>query len=61
VRQPILELGATAFDVLYAKISTASGGPDVVLPVELIVRESCGCPHRPVAGASPAAPPRSEA
>jgi LacI family transcriptional regulator len=47
VRQPILELGATAFDVLYSKISAANGGPDVVLPVELILRESCGCPHRP--------------
>ena len=47
VRQPILELGATAFDVLYSKINSAPGGPDVVLPVELVVRESCGCPHRP--------------
>ena len=47
VRQPILELGATAFDVLYSKINAATVGPDVVLPVELIVRESCGCPHRP--------------
>ena len=29
------------------KINAATVGPDVVLPVELIVRESCGCPHRP--------------
>jgi LacI family transcriptional regulator len=47
VRQPILELGATAFDVLYSRISTAGGDPDVVLPVRLVLRESCGCPHRP--------------
>jgi LacI family transcriptional regulator len=44
VRQPIQELGATAFDVLYARISAAGGAPEVVLPVELIVRQSCGCP-----------------
>ena len=43
VRQPMLELGATAFDVLYSRISTGKGEPDVVLPVQLIVRESCGC------------------
>ncbi len=55
VRQPILELGATAFDVLYSKISAARGGPDVVLPVVLVVRESCGCPHRPDPPASTAA------
>ena len=47
VRQPIQHLGATAFDVLYSRISAAGGEPDVVLPVELIVRESCGCTHRP--------------
>jgi len=56
VRQPILELGATAFDVLYSRIRSASGDPDVVLPVQLIVRESCGCTHPPVDGASSAAP-----
>ena len=54
VRQPIRELGATAFDVLYSRIRAAGGGPEVVLPVELIVRESCGCPHRPGPTASPA-------
>lgn len=45
VRQPILELGATAFDVLYSRISTGHGEPDVVLPVKVIIRESCGCSH----------------
>jgi LacI family transcriptional regulator len=43
VRQPMQDLGATAFDVLYSRISTGKAGSDVVLPVQLIVRESCGC------------------
>lgn len=43
VRQPMQELGAMAFDVLYSKISTGKADNDVVLPVQLIVRESCGC------------------
>ena len=48
VRQPMQDLGATAFDILYSKISTGKGKPDVVLPVQLIVRESCGCAGRAV-------------
>jgi len=43
VRQPILELGATAFDVLYSRISAGRGERDTVLPVQVILRESCGC------------------
>jgi len=43
VRQPMEELGAKAFEILYARISEAGGKPDTVLPVELVVRESCGC------------------
>jgi len=53
VRQPIQEIGATAFDVLHSMIS--SGAPaehDVVLPTRLILRESCGCPSP-----TPAVPP----
>jgi len=46
VRQPMLELGATAFDVLYSKISAGKGDSDVVLPVQLMIRESCGCTIR---------------
>ena len=45
VRQPIQELGTTAFEILYSMIST--GQPtsrEVALPTRLIVRESCGCP-----------------
>jgi len=47
VRQPIQEIGATAFDVLHSMIS--HGAPaerDVVLPTRLILRESCGCPSQ---------------
>jgi len=47
VRQPIKELGATAFDVLYSRIGAAGGEREVVLPVQLIIRESCGCAHSP--------------
>lgn len=48
VRQPIQELGATAFDVLYSMIG---GEPpaerQLVLPVQVVVRASCGCPAEP--------------
>jgi LacI family transcriptional regulator, galactose operon repressor len=44
VRQPIQEIGATAFEVLYSMISNAEPTQrDVVLPTRLITRESCGC------------------
>jgi LacI family transcriptional regulator len=44
VRQPIQEIGATAFEVLYSMISNAEPAQrDVVLPTRLIARESCGC------------------
>jgi LacI family transcriptional regulator len=45
IRQPIQEMGATAFDVLYSRISAARPARDVVLPVKLILRDSCGCTH----------------
>jgi hypothetical protein len=32
-----------AFEVLYTRISAGGGNSDTVLPVEFIVRESCGC------------------
>jgi LacI family transcriptional regulator len=44
VRQPMQELGARAFEVLYSRISGANTKHDVVLPVQLVVRASCGCP-----------------
>ena len=44
VRQPIQELGATAFEVLYSMINDAGYVPrDIVLPTRLVSRESCGC------------------
>jgi LacI family transcriptional regulator len=50
VRQPIQEIGATAFEVLYSMISAAEPAQrDIVLPTQLIPRESCGCPPDPVA------------
>jgi LacI family transcriptional regulator len=57
IRQPMQELGVKAFDILYSRISTGGGKADTVLPVELIVRESCGCasdPARPPQAASAA-------
>jgi LacI family transcriptional regulator len=45
VRQPIRELGTTAFDVLYSMLNREQlPARDIVLPTELIRRESCGCP-----------------
>jgi len=52
VRQPIQEIGATAFEVLYSMISAAEPAQrDIVLPTQLIPRESCGCRPDPVAPA----------
>jgi len=49
VRQPASELGRVAAELLFARIGekqrTASG-KQIVLPVELIVRRSCGCNSR---------------
>jgi LacI family transcriptional regulator len=50
IRQPMQDMGATAFDVLYSRISTGKGASDVVLPVQLVLRESCGCSNRAKAG-----------
>ena len=45
VRQPIREMGRTAFDVLYSMIrSERPPERDIVLATELVRRESCGCP-----------------
>jgi LacI family transcriptional regulator len=44
VRQPIGELGETAFEVLYSMISReAPVERDIALPTRLMCRESCGC------------------
>jgi LacI family transcriptional regulator len=53
VRQPIHELGATAFDVLHSMISDRSqhahepAERDLVLPTSLVRRQSCGCHAAP--------------
>jgi LacI family transcriptional regulator len=45
VRQPIRQLGTTAFDVLHSMLNREPlPARDIVLPTELIRRESCGCP-----------------
>jgi LacI family transcriptional regulator len=45
VRQPIRQLGTTAFDVLYSMLNHERlPARDIVLPTELVRRESCGCP-----------------
>ena len=54
VRQPMQELGAKAFEVLYSRINAGEGEPDLVLPVQLIIRESCGCPRSTASGTSSA-------
>ncbi len=50
VRQPAEELGKTAGRVLFAKMKgevPLGEFSQTVLPVELLVRHSCGCPYRP--------------
>jgi LacI family transcriptional regulator len=49
VRQPVNELGRVAADLLFARLGKGqrtAAGNQVVLPVELIVRRSCGCNSR---------------
>jgi LacI family transcriptional regulator len=48
VRQPIREMGTTAFNVLYLMISGERPPErEIVLPTQLICRESCGCAAAP--------------
>jgi LacI family transcriptional regulator len=49
VRQPIQDLGATAFAELHATIASRDQPRknEVVLPTRLVRRESCGCPAAP--------------
>jgi LacI family transcriptional regulator len=49
VRQPIHELGAAAFDLLHAMIGgERPARRNVLLPVRVVYRASCGCAHTPV-------------
>jgi LacI family transcriptional regulator len=48
VRQPIREIGRKAFEVLHSMIKGEQPPErDIVLPTQLICRESCGCPGGP--------------
>lgn len=51
IRQPTHELGRVAGELLFAKILEKSlpTGQQIVLPVELIIRQSCGCNKREAA------------
>jgi LacI family transcriptional regulator len=45
IRQPIADLGATAFELLRSMIGSHEPAEhDIVLPTRLMRRESCGCP-----------------
>ena len=50
VRQPMENLGETAGRILFAKMKKQTPlhqYTSVVLPVELLVRHSCGCTYEP--------------
>ena len=50
VRQPMEELGRTAARILFAKMKKQSANKPsarTVLPLQLVVRHSCGCPYEP--------------
>ena len=50
VRQPMRDLGRRTLDELRAVIESAPPPHDVVIPTEVVLRESCGCPPPDHAG-----------
>jgi len=47
VRQPLYELGRVAANRLHERITGAPSAPEPrILPTELVLRSSCGCPER---------------
>jgi LacI family transcriptional regulator len=49
VRQPALEMGRVATNLLFDRIArgeTPHTGNRIILPVEIVLRRSCGCKHR---------------
>jgi LacI family transcriptional regulator len=47
VRQPMVEMGQLVVDVLRKRIADPTRPPDFhELPVQVVMRESCGCPPR---------------
>lgn len=66
IRQPVYQIGEVAANLLFERIAGGDfikGGHRVLLPLELVVRRSCGCQPRPVKGAKehPAAAQDGEA
>lgn len=54
VRQPVREVGAIAADRLHDLVSGAPSTAQLhVLPTEVVIRSSCGCPGGPLAPTSP--------
>jgi LacI family transcriptional regulator len=52
VRQPALEMGRVAANVLFERIAQGEipeTGNRIILPVEVVLRRSCGCKHRTAA------------
>ena len=55
VRQPVYQMGETAAKLLFERISSGvfpARGQRVVLPLELVVRRSCGCDMQSVGSAT---------
>ena len=46
VRQPVHALGALAAQRLHERVTGAEPGAPLVLPTEVVIRGSCGCPPR---------------
>jgi LacI family transcriptional regulator len=49
VRQPAQEMGRVAVSLLFERIQSGElpqTGNRIVLPVEIVLRRSCGCKHR---------------
>jgi LacI family transcriptional regulator len=44
VRQPIRDLGRLAVEQLQARIAGQPAGRPRVLPTQVVIRSSCGCP-----------------
>ena len=67
VRQPVYQIGETAANLLFQRISSGEfpqKGHRVVLPLELVIRRSCGCHAQPstvLTGDQQGAPKRKEA
>jgi LacI family transcriptional regulator len=54
VRVPLYETGATAMRLLLERIAAPASEPRrVLLPVELVIRQSCGCSPAPAANIPP--------